>query len=144
MQCRRSLAGKRSSLSIPSRGTVRAFSVPRCGKLHSRGCAFRHCSASLASPASHLVRPLLTSPRYSAPIARHPAPILRSTGETSRGKTRSCRCIDAGFTKCISTAADGGLRSYVPARPRCITPHIRFLFVAPQLWVRLPSDLTSQ
>ena len=67
---------------------------------HIRGCVFRHCSASLASPASHLVRPLLTPPRYSTPVARRPASMLRSTGEVSRGKPRYLHCIDAGFTKC--------------------------------------------
>ena len=66
---------------------------------HIRGCVFRHCSASLAVPAFHLVRPLLTSPRYSASVARRPASMLRSTGEISRGKTRYLHCIDAGFTK---------------------------------------------
>jgi len=34
--------------------------------------------------------------------------------------------------------------AYVPARPGCTTPHIRFLFIAPQLRVRLPSDPTSR
>ena len=67
---------------------------------HIRGCVFRPCSVSLALPAIHLLRPLLTSPRYSAPVARRPASMLRSTGETSRGKTRYLHCIDAGFTKC--------------------------------------------
>ena len=42
------------------------------------------------------------------------------------------------------TAADGGLRGHVPARPECITPHIRFLFIAPQLWIGLPSDPASR
>jgi hypothetical protein len=64
-------------------------------------------------------------------------------GQASRGKTRHCRCASAGFTKCIP-AADGGLRGHVPARPGCITPHIRFLFIAPQLWVRLPPDPASR
>ena len=95
-----------------------------------------------AGPPGLLCR-LLTSPRRSAPIAQRPASILRSTAEISRGKTRHCRCIDAGFTKCIPTA-DGGLRGHVPARPECTTPHIRFLFIAPQLWVQLPSDPTSR
>lgn len=79
----------------------------------------------------------------SAPIAQRPASILWSTVEISRGKTRHCRCVDAGFTKCIP-AADGGLRGYVPARPGGITPHIRFLFVTPQLRVQLPSDPASR
>jgi hypothetical protein len=87
--------------------------------------------------AAHLLCPRLTSPRYSASVSRCPASMFRSTGEISRGKTRYLRCIDAGFTKCTPTA-DGGLRGHVPARPGCITPHIRFLFIAPQLWIGLP------
>jgi len=67
--------------------------------LHSRGGVFRPCSASLALPAFHLLRPLLTSPRYSAPVARHPASVFRSTGEISRGKTRYLPCIGAEFIK---------------------------------------------
>jgi len=82
----------------------------------------------------HLLCPLLTCPRHSAPITQRPASILRGTGEISRGKTRYLRCIDAGFTKCTPTA-DGGLRGHVPARPEYITPDIRFLFIAPQLWI---------
>jgi hypothetical protein len=42
------------------------------------------------------------------------------------------------------TTADGGLRSHVPARPGCITPHIRFLFIAPQFRIELPSDPASR
>ena len=63
--------------------------------------------------------------------------------QISRGKTRYLRCIDAGFTKC-TPAADGGLRGHLPARPGCITPHIRFLFIAPQLRIELPSDPASR
>src|SRR5690606_718752 len=94
------------------------------------------------SGATHLLCLLLTSPRYSAPIARRPAS-ERSTGETSRGKTRHCHCADAEFTKC-TPAADGGLRGHLPARPGCTTPHIRFLFIVPQFWVRLPPDPASR
>jgi hypothetical protein len=86
----------------------------------------------------------LTSPRYSAPIARHPASMLRSIEKISRGKTRYLHRIDAGFTKCTPTTADGGLRSHVPARPRYITPHIRFLFIVPQFRIGLPSDPASR
>ena len=68
---------------------------------------------------------------------------LQSTGEASRGKTRYLRGIDAGFTKCTPTA-DGGLRGHVPARPRCITPTIRFLFIAPPLRIGLPPDPASR
>jgi len=74
-----------------------------------------------------------------------------TTRQISRGKTRYLHCIDAGFmtegnprgTKC-TPAADGGLRGHVPARPGCITPHIRFLFIAPQLRIGLPSDPASR
>jgi len=86
---------------------------------------------------------LLTSPWYSAPISQRPASNFRSTREISRGKARHFRCASAGFTKYIP-AADGGLRGHVPARPGCTTPHIRFLFIAPQLWVQLPPDPASR
>ena len=90
-----------------------------------------------------LLCPLLTSPQYSTFVSKRPASSFRSTGEISRGKTRYLHCIDAGFTKC-APFADGGLRGHVPARPGCITPHIRFLFIAPQLRIGLPPDPASQ
>ena len=31
----------------------------------------------------------------------------------------------------------------MPTRPGCTTPHIRFLFVAPRVWIGLPPDPTS-
>jgi hypothetical protein len=40
--------------------------------------------------------------------------------------------------------AVGGLRGHVPARPGCATPRIRFLFVAPPVWIGLPPDPTSR
>jgi len=40
--------------------------------------------------------------------------------------------------------ADGGFRGHVPTRPECATPHIRFLLVAPHLWIGLPPDPTSR
>ena len=136
--------GKRLLLSFnPLAGHRSGLRSSALRLVHIRGCVFRHCSASLALPASHLLCPLQTPPRYSTPITQRPASILRSTGEASRGKTRYLRCIDAGFTKCTPTA-DGGLRGHVPARPGCTTTHIRFLFIAPQLWVQLPSDPTSR
>ena len=128
-----------SPFGVPFRPSV--FSV---AALPSWGCVFRQCSVSIASPASHLLCRLQTPPRYSAPITQHPASILRSTGEASRGKTRYLHCIDAGFTKCTPTTADGGLRGHVPARPGCITPNIRFLFIAPQLRIELPPDPASR
>ncbi len=140
-------SSKSTRVSAAIRQQVHPVRLPRpdCS-----GCQMRSRRPSLESFVFHrsglwsgppdLLCPLLTSPRYSAPIARHPASIARSTGEISRGKTRYLPCIDAGFTKCTPTAADGGLRSCVPARPRCITPHIRFLFIAPQFRIELPSD----
>lgn len=41
-------------------------------------------------------------------------------------------------------AADRGLHGHVPARPRYTTPHIRFLFIAPQFRTGLPSDPVSR
>ena len=100
-----------------------------------------HCSTSCIHAVVCL---LLTSPRYSAPVSRGPASVALSTGEISRGKTRLFHCASARFTKCTPKTADGGLRSHVPARPRCITPNIRFLFIAPQFRVRLLSDPASR
>ena len=57
--------------------------------------------------------------------------------QTSRGKTRNCRCVNAGFIK-QHPNVDGGLRGHVPTRPGCPTPRIRFLFVAPHLRIGLP------
>jgi hypothetical protein len=66
-----------------------------------------------------------------------------NTLQTSRGKTLDFPCVDAGFIK-RTPFADGGLRCHVPARPEYVTPHIQFLFVAPQACVGLPSDPTSR
>jgi len=63
--------------------------------------------------------------------------------QASRGKTRNSRCVDARFIK-HTPIADGGLRGHVPTRPECATPQIWFLFVAPHLWIGLPSDDTSR
>lgn len=95
--------------------------------------------------ASHLLCPLLTSPPLSMPVARHFVGCCQLTAvEIYRGKTRLFHCASRGFTKCIPTTADGGLRGHVPDRPRCTTPRIRFLFIAPQLWIQLPSDPVSR
>lgn len=76
MPCRRSLASNCSSLSIPSRGTVRAFGLRRCGSAY-RLLRLSAWSASLASPASYLLCRLQTSPRYSASVAQRPALLPR-------------------------------------------------------------------
>jgi hypothetical protein len=65
------------------------------------------------------------------------------TAEISRGKTRILPRIGAGFSKCthpgVATEfADGRLGGHVPTRPECITPHIRFLFIAPRFRLGLP------
>ncbi len=70
-----SLTGDFSSLSIPFRGTVRAFSLWLCGSAYLL-LRLSAWSASIAFlPASDLLCPLQTPPRYSAPIARRPASI---------------------------------------------------------------------
>ena len=124
MQYRCSLASDFSSLSIPSRGTVRAFSDSR-----------------------HLLRPLQTPADRSARLAPRPVGVgvltIANNRQISRGKTRYLPCIDAEFTKCIPTA-EGGLRGHVPARPGCTTPQIRFLFIVPQFRIGLPSDPASR
>ena len=124
------------------------------GQMQSRlssSCAFVFHRSGLRR-GLHLLCLLLTSPRCSASVSSRPASIIRSAGEISRGKTRYLHCIDAEFmtggnpcgTKHIPTTADGGLRGHVPARPGCTTPHIRFLFIVPQLRIRLPSDPASR
>ena len=62
--------------------------------------------------------------------------------QTSRGKTHDLRCVSAGFIRHAPTV-DGRLRCHVPARLGRTTPHIRFLFVAPHLWIGLPPDPAS-
>jgi len=103
--------------------------------------------SGLQHARARLLCPLLTSACQWARIAprsvRAGFGSLANSRQISRGKTRYFRCVDAGFTKCIPTA-DGGLRGHVPARPGCITPHIRFLFIAPQLRIELPSDPASR
>ena len=93
--------GKRLLLSFnPLSGHRSGLQWSALRLVHIRGCVFQHCSASLALPASHLLCPLLTSPRYSATVTSGPASVFRSTGEISQGKTRYLHCIDARFTKC--------------------------------------------
>ena len=65
------------------------------------------------------------------------------TRQTSRGKTLGFRCVDAEFIK-RSPIADGRLCGHVPTRLNYVTPHIQFLFVAPQFCVELPSDPASR
>jgi len=66
-----------------------------------------------------------------------------NTLQTSRGKTLNFHCVDTQFIKHIPIAG-GGLGSHVPACPGYATPHIEFLFIAPQFCVGLPSDPTSR
>src|SRR5688572_16895725 len=63
--------------------------------------------------------------------------------QISQGKTPNVLRVDAGFITC-TYLADGGLRGHVPTRPRCTTPPLRFLCVAPRVWMGLPSDATSR
>ena len=73
-----SFLGKRFILSFnPLSGNRSGLQCVALRLVPGWGCVFRPCSASLASPASHLVRPLLTPPRRSMPVARHSALVLR-------------------------------------------------------------------
>ncbi len=117
MQSHHSLASDLPSLSIPSRGTVRAFGKPfvaqRLGFPTTPSADF--CHAVKAG-----------FPSFSRCRFR-----VNDTWQISRGKTRILPRIDAGFTKC-SPFADGGLGGHVPTGPECTTPHLRFLFIVPR------------
>ena len=80
-----------------------------------------------------LIRPLLTSARRSEGIAPPSVRLPPNTEQISQGKTQNFHCISARFIK-PTPIAEGGLRCSVPARPGWTTPHIWFLFVAPQFW----------
>lgn len=78
-----------------------------------------------------LLCPLLTSARRSKRIAPPSVQLLPDTLQISQGKTQNFPCVGARFIK-HTPIAEGGLRCHVPTRPGCTTPHIWFLFVAPQ------------
>ena len=87
--------------------------------------------------------------RTSSPALSHYRFRGQDTWQISRGKTRILPRIDAGFTKCTlvgvaTDAVDRGLRGHVPARPECITPHIRFLFIALRFRLGLPPHPASR
>ena len=101
-------------------------------------------AALLLGPSVGAPRPTMPSSDFSTvfsigrPTPSRLPPQAHDTGEISRGKTPILPRVDAGFTKCTPAGvcpvrADGGLRGHVPAGPGCITPHIRFVFVAPQV-----------
>jgi hypothetical protein len=46
--------------------------------------------------------------------------------------------------RCRHRLVDRGLRGHVPARPECITPHIRFLFIALRFRLGLPPHPASR
>ena len=120
---------------VPWQATSPLFQAPRRAPFGPSAARTTYCAFCRLLPFVQLGSRLaqLAWVNSLAPTAR----------QISRGKTRYLRCIDAGFTKCIPTA-DGGLRGHVPARPGCITPHIRFLCIAPQFRIRLPSDPASR
>ena len=124
MHGRRSLASNFSSLSLPSRGTVRAFSgLPPTTPFADFFLAVR------GNPF-----PLSQFPLHAA---------SQGTRKISRGKTQNVPRIDAEFIK-HTLLENGGLRGYVPARPEHATPQIRFVYLAPRFWIGLPSDPTSR
>ena len=77
--------------------------------------------------------PLLTSARRSEGIAPTSVRLPPNTEQISQGKTQNFHCMSARFIK-PTPISEGGLRCSVPARPGWTTPHIWFLFVAPQFW----------
>src|SRR5215210_5034698 len=90
--------------------------------------------------------PTMPSADFCPPVRRDYSPLslrLPDDRQLSRGKAQSFPCVDARFIK-HTPIAEGGLRCHVPAHPGCTTPHIWFLFVAPQFWIGLPSDPTSR
>jgi hypothetical protein len=150
-----SAAGNDSSLFISSRRTVRAFrggiAPPRVRvgqefpspmlSMSRAGSSFGHadCIGCLCPP------PTLPSADFSHRVRVDYSSLSHHDGpwETSRGKTQSFPRVDAGCIK-YAPIADGGLCGHGPARPRHTTPHIRFLFVAPRVWMGLPSDPASR
>jgi hypothetical protein len=137
-----------SCLSIPSRGTVQAFSSARCGCSISVSSTFRIRSASLASPVLRLLCPLQTSAPRSEKISLPPASFSRTrdpraAAQISQGKTQNVPRVDAGFIQ-HTPWENAGLRGHVPARPGCTTPQIRFVYLAPRFWIGLPSDPASR
>lgn len=98
-----------------------------------------------SAPALRLLCLLLSSHGRSMLVARHSAPAALAGAPVRSPEVRHVTvAARAPDLQSASSFADGGLRGYVPARPECTTPTIRFLFIAPQLWVRLPSDPTSR
>ena len=85
--------------------------------------------------------PTMPAADFCRPINRDRSQFSGSlhTRQTSRGKTRNVHGVDAGFIK-HRPVADGGLDGHVPTGPTDVTPHIQFLFVAPRIWIGLPSD----
>jgi len=103
--------------------------------------AFRRWGASVASPASGRLCPLLTSPGRSKPVTR--LPVLADNRKISQSKTQNVSLTATGFIKHTPLRMEG-LRGHVPARLECATPRIRFLFVAPRIWIGLPQDPISR
>ena len=102
----------------------------QCRRSLRTQCSFQPFGPSRLSP---LLCPLLTSARSSERITPPSVQLITDTVQISQGKTQNFHCISARFIK-PTPIAEGGLRCSVPARPGWTTPHIWFLFVAPQFW----------
>jgi len=110
-------------------------------------------SSPLGEPSgpSEITSPNMPSADFSPLVKKHyysfsqfrSHATSQGTKETSRGKTQNFPCVDARFIK-HAPLADGGLCGHVPTRPERTTPRIRFLFVAPHLWIGPPPDPTSR
>ena len=135
MQSHRSLASDFPSLSIPSRGTVRAFGKP----FVAQRLGFPTTPSADFCPAVKAGFPSFSRCRFR----------VDDTWQISRGKTRIIPRVDAGFTTCtlagVATGAvDEGLRGHVPARPERATPQIRFVYLVPRFRLGLPPHPASR
>ncbi len=115
--------------------------------------------------AARLICPLLTTGRHqpASLICRRPTrwtpqaallhgiqrllPAVQLRFSEAPGRPPRVRHVTFLYSRRIykmHPTADGGLCGHVPTRPGCITPHIRFLFIAPQFRIGLPSDPASR
>jgi hypothetical protein len=71
-------------------------------------------------------------------------PVTRSPPLLPHVATQAALDPRGQFTECLLGEGVEDFPSHVPGGPKPVTPHIRFLFVAPCFRVGLPSDPASQ
>ena len=124
------LAGHRSGLR-PARVAAQPLCCP----------TFRPWGASRASPAPGLRCPLLTSAGRSERIS--PPSVSLDHRHISPGTTPNVPRVDAGFITHTPLRMED-FAVTCPLVPGGPTPRIRFLCVAPHVWIGLPPDPTSR